>query len=96
VLTLHTTSQFRRDEKLARKRNLNISLLKTVIQTLLDEKPLDPKYKDHPLVGNYSGFRECHIQPNWLLIYTIDKGKLILTASRTGTHTDLFDKKRNK
>ena len=97
MLTLHTTGQFRRDEKLARKRGLDTSLLKTLIQTLLEEKPLDPKHKDHPLVGNYKGFRECHILPNWLLIYTVDKGRLILTASRTGTHTELFDtKKRQK
>ena len=94
MLTLHTTGQFRKDEKLARKRGLDISLLRSVIQILLEEKPLDLKHKDHPLVGYYIGFRECHIQPDWLLIYTVDKGKLILTASRTGTHTDLFDKKR--
>ena len=96
MLTLHTTGQFRRDEKLARKRGLDITLLKAVIQTLLDEKPLNPKHKDHPLVGNYAGFRECHILPNWLLIYTVDKGRLILTASRTGTHTELFDKKKRQ
>jgi mRNA interferase YafQ len=94
VLILHTTGQFRKDEKLARKRGLDISLLKSVIQTLLEEKPLDPKHKDHPLVGNYAGFRECHILPDWLLIYVIDKGRLILTASRTGTHSDLFGKKK--
>ena len=94
MLILHTTNQFRKDEKLARKRGLDISLLKSVIQTLLEEKPLDPKYKDHPLVGNYIGFRECHILPNWILIYIVDKEQLILTAARTGTHTDLFDKKR--
>ncbi|MCL2411132.1 MAG: type II toxin-antitoxin system YafQ family toxin [Treponema sp.] len=94
MLTLHTTGQFRKDEKLARKRGLDISLLRSVIQTLLEEKPLDPKYKDHPLVGNYIGFRECHILPNWLLIYIIDKGQLVLTASRTGTHSDLFDTKK--
>jgi mRNA interferase YafQ len=96
VLTLRTTGQFRRDEKLARKRGLDISLLKSLIQTLLEEKPLEPKYKDHPLVGNYTGFRECHISPDWLLIYTVDKGQLILTASPTGTHTELFDKKKKK
>ena len=96
MLTLHTTSQFRKDEKLARKRGLDISLLRSVIQTLLEEKLLDPRHKDHPLVGNYAGFRECHILPNWLLIYTVDKGRLILTASRTGTHTDLFDKKKRQ
>jgi len=96
MLTLHTTNQFRKDEKLARKRGLNVALLKSVIQTLLEEKPLAPKHKDHPLIGNYIGFRECHILPNWLLIYTVDKGRLILTASRTGTHTDLFDKKKRQ
>jgi mRNA interferase YafQ len=96
MLTLHTTSQFRKDEKLVRKRGLNTALLKSVIQTLLEEKPLAPKHKDHPLVGNYTGFRECHILPNWLLIYTVDKSRLILTASRTGTHTDLFDKKKRQ
>jgi len=96
MLTLHTTGQFRKDEKLARKRGFDISLLKSVIQNLLEEKPLNQKHKDHPLVGNYTGFRECHILPNWLLIYTVDKGRLILTASRTGTHTELFDKKRRQ
>jgi len=96
MLTLHTTGQFRKDEKLARKRGLDVSLLKAVIQTLLEEKPLDPKREDHALVGNYTGFRECHILSNWLLVYTVDKGRLILTASRTGTHTDLFDKKRRQ
>jgi mRNA interferase YafQ len=59
MLTLHTTNQFRKDEKLARKRGLNVALLKSVIQTLLEEKPLALKHKDHPLVGNYIGFREC-------------------------------------
>ncbi|MCL2481192.1 MAG: type II toxin-antitoxin system YafQ family toxin [Spirochaetaceae bacterium] len=96
MLTLHTTGQFRKDVKLARKRGLDISLLKSVIQTLLEEKPLAAKHKNHLLVGNYAGFRECHIQPNWLLIYIIDKGRLILTASRTGTHTDLFDKRKRQ
>ena len=94
MLTLHTTGQFRRDEKLARRRGLDVSLLKSLIQILLEEKPLHPKHKDHPLVGNYIGFRECHILPDWLLIYTVDKGRLVLTASRTGTHAELFDKKK--
>ena len=91
MLTLHTTGQFRKDVKLARKRGLDTSLLRSVIQTLLEERPLAPKYRDHPLAGNYTGFRECHVQPDWLLIYIIDKGRLVLTASRTGTHSDLFD-----
>lgn len=68
-----------------------MELLQEVIDTLLAEKTLDEKYKDHGLVGNYAGFRECHIQPDWLLIYRKDKDTLILTASRTGTHSDLLD-----
>ena len=67
-----------------------MKLLEAVILELQQENPLADKYRDHALVGNYVGFRECHIQPNWLLIYSIDHGNLILTASRTGTHADLF------
>ena len=91
MLTLKTTSRFRKDYKLARKRGLNLSLLEAVIDTLLAGKPLDPKYKDHALTGNYSGYRECHILPDWLLIYTIHLDTLTLVVSRTGTHSDLFD-----
>lgn len=61
-------------------------------RTILEEKLLAEKYHDHSLSGNYTGFRECHILPDWLLIYAIKKDKLILTASRTGTHSDLFGK----
>lgn len=92
MLTLHTTSQFRKDYKLAKKRGYNLSLLEEVLDTLLNGEPLDAKYHDHALTGNYLGFRECHILPDWLLIYAIDNGTLILTASRTGTHSDLFKK----
>ena len=92
MLTLHTTSQFRKDYKLAKKRGYNLSLLEEVLNTLLEGKTLDAKYHDHALTGNYLGFRECHILPDWLLIYAIDNGTLILTASRTGTHSDLFKK----
>ena len=73
-----------------KKQGKDISLLESVIDDLLDEKVLDEKYQDHPLVGNYIGFRECHIQPDWLLIYAIDNEQLILTASRMGSHGDLF------
>lgn len=66
-------------------------LLQFVIDELLAEHVLDEKYRDHALVGNYAGFWECHIQPDWLLLYAVDHGQLILTASRTGTHSDLFD-----
>ena len=90
MLTLKTTIKFRKDYKKMKKQGKDMSLLESVIDDLLDEKVLDEKYQDHPLVGNYIGFRECHIQPDWLLIYAIDNDQLILTASRTGSHSDLF------
>lgn len=90
MLELVTTSTFRKDLKIAKKRGYDLSLIEFVIDELLKENTLAPKYKDHALIGNYTGFRECHISPDWLLIYSIDKSKLILTASRTGTHSDLF------
>ncbi|MBF0715006.1 type II toxin-antitoxin system YafQ family toxin [Gemelliphila palaticanis] len=90
MLTLYTTTQFRKDVKRMRKRGLNLEKLNFIIEKLLKGEILEPKYRDHDLVGNYIGFRECHIEPDWLLIYKIDKGKLILTASRTGSHSDLF------
>jgi mRNA interferase YafQ len=69
MLTLRASSQYRKDRKLAKKRGRDTGLLDTVIQTLLEEKPLAQKHKDHPLLGNYIGFRECHILFDWLLIY---------------------------
>jgi len=90
MLKLETTVQFRRDYKRMMKRGCKRELIEQVIDTLLQEKPLEAKYRDHELKGNYAGFRECHIQPDWLLVYKVDKGNLILTASRTGTQVDLF------
>ena len=66
-------------------------LLQNVIDDLLAEKVLDKKHKDHALAGDYVGFRECHILPDWLLIYLIDQGQLLLTVTRTGSHSELFD-----
>ena len=91
MLTLLTTTKFRKDYKRMKKQGKDMHALETIIDTLLEEKSLEKKYHDHPLTGNYIGFRECHIQPDWLLIYSVDHGRLILTASRTGTHSDLFD-----
>lgn len=90
MLTLKTTIQFRKDYKTAKKRGYNMELLENVIQTLIEQKPLVEKHHDHPLTGKYIGFRECHIQPDWLLIYRVDKDVLLLIVSRTGTHSDLF------
>ena len=67
-----------------------MELLDYVLQMLAEEKLLPKKYNDHALVGNYAGQRECHIKPDWLLIYAVDEGKLILTATRTGSHSELF------
>ena len=92
MLKLVTTATFRKDYKRIKKRGYDISLLETVLEQLLSEKKLEEKYRDHALIGNYFGFRECHILPDWLLIYALNNSELILTASKTGTHSDLFDK----
>ena len=90
MLDLVMTTQFRKDLKRINKRGKDLSLIKDVLQTLREEQALEEKYHDHALTGNYIGFRECHIQPDWLLVYAINKEELILTASRTGSHSDLF------
>lgn len=90
--TVKTTNQFKKDFKLAMKRGLNIDLLETVIATLALGEPLPDKNKDHALTGNWTGHRECHILPDWLLIYRIEEEVLILTLARSGTHSDLFGK----
>ncbi len=87
---LEMTKQFRKDYKLARKRGFPTNLLWDVIDKLVAQEALEEKHHDHALTGNYIGFRECHIKPDFLLIYAVDDGKLVLTASRTGTHSDLF------
>lgn len=91
TLKLVATSQFKKDYKRVKKRGLDISELHRVLNKLRCGEPLEERHRDHALVGVYEGFRECHIRPDWLLIYAIDKGQLVLIASRTGTHSDLFD-----
>ncbi|MCI8941198.1 MAG: type II toxin-antitoxin system YafQ family toxin [Dorea sp.] len=85
------TGKFKKGLKLAKKRGLNISLLEDVVEKLLHKLPLEVKNKDHALLGKYKGYRECHIQPDWLLIYLIEDDILTLTLIDTGTHADLFD-----
>jgi mRNA interferase YafQ len=80
---------FEQDTKRAKKRGLDMERLKTVIRLLVEGKPLPPRYRDHPLIGNYKGHRECHIQPDWLLIYKREPDLIIF--ERTGTHADLFN-----
>lgn len=86
------TTQFKKDYKLALKRGLNIGLLEEVIALLSNGIPLPEKNKDHALSENWVGHRECHVQPDWLLVYRIDDNVLVLTLSRTGSHSDLFSK----
>jgi mRNA interferase YafQ len=85
------SSQYKRDFRLAIRQGKDIHRLETVIDMLAEGKPLPAEYNDHPLKGNYKGFHECHIAPDWLLVYKIDKGVLVLLLSRTGTHQELFD-----
>lgn len=84
------TSNFKRDYKLAQKRGYEIELLKEIITKLANGEPLPERNRDHALTGNYKGCRECHIKPDWLLIYQIEDEELILYLTRTGTHADLF------
>ena len=84
------TGKFKKGLKLAKKRGLNISLLADVVEKLLHKLPLEVKNKDHALLGKYKGYRECHIQPDWLLIYAINHQIQIVRLIRTGSHSDLF------
>ena len=86
------TGQFKKDYKLAIKRGCDPKKLEMVISILCSEEPLPPSYCDHALVNskNYQGMRECHIEPDWLLVYKIIRDTLILKLIRTGSHSDLF------
>lgn len=86
------TTQFRKDYKLAMKRGLKIELLERVIMLLAAGETLPEKNKDHALTGNWVGHRECHILPDWLLVYRLEDDVLVLTLTRTGIHSDLFGK----
>lgn len=90
MLKIVPSNRFKKDLKLAQKRGMNLNLLRTVVNTLAEGKKLDIQYRDHELTGDYNGFRECHVQPDWLLIYRIEQGELELFLFRTGTHSDLF------
>ncbi|MDD0851144.1 type II toxin-antitoxin system YafQ family toxin [Enterococcus faecalis] len=90
MLEIFYTNQFKKDFKKAKKQGKNLEKLKEVLVLLQEQQTLPPKYKDHALIGNYIGTRECHIEPDWLLIYKIDGDKLILTLARIGSHSELF------
>ena len=91
MLDVVLSNRFKKELKLAAKRGYNLDLLENVVDTLARGEKLTEKFRDHELIGNYAGFRECHIQPDWLLVYRIENSELILFLSRTGTHSDLFD-----
>lgn len=90
MYNIRPTSKFQRDLKRAKRRGYDISLLTEIIKKLAAGEPLLAKNRDHDLLGDYAGCRECHITPDWLLIYEIDGNDLILYLTRTGTHSDLF------
>ncbi len=90
--TVRVTAQFRRDYKLALKRGLDISLLDGAITLLAMGEALPDSFRDHSLSGEWLGHRECHIRPDWLLIYKREENVLILTLTRTGSHSDLLER----
>ncbi|HCW23387.1 MAG TPA: type II toxin-antitoxin system mRNA interferase toxin, RelE/StbE family [Lachnospiraceae bacterium] len=90
MLDIVLSNHFKKDLKLISKRGYNLDLLDDVVNKLARMEPLPEKNRDHNLTGDFIGFRECHIQPDWLLIYRVDHEDLILFLSHTGTHSDLF------
>lgn len=90
MLDIVPSNRFKKDLKLVKKRGLKIDNLRNVINTLAAEEKLDEKYRDHALTGDYRGFRECHVEPDWLLVYRVEQDELELFLFRTGTHSDLF------
>ena len=90
MLTIKYQAAFKKDYKRVKKRGYDIRLLEKTIALLAEGKALPAEYRDHALVGDYSGCRECHIVPDWLLVYEIVEDELLLYLTRTGTHSDLF------
>ena len=90
MLDIILSNRFKKDLKLAAKRGYRLELLEKVVEQLARQEELAPNFRDHELSGNYAGFRECHIQPDWLLVYRVVNSELMLFPSRTGSHSDLF------
>ncbi len=90
MLTIKYQAAFKRDYKRIKKRGYNIRLLEQLIALLAEGQELPASYRDHALTGDYSGCRECHIAPDWLLVYEVLQDELLLYLTRTGTHSDLF------
>jgi len=90
VRTFSRTTQFKKDVKLADRRGKDLEKLKAVLDLLIAGDELAAQYRDHPLRGNFAGSRDCHIEPDWLLIYTLTENGNHVRLERTGTHSDLF------
>lgn len=90
MLTIKYHTLFKKDFKRIKKRGYDISRLEKIVELLANEVPLPEQFKDHNLSGNYNGFRECHVAPDWLFIYQVNNNELVLVLSRTGSHSDLF------
>lgn len=88
--TIKYTTSFKKNYKRAIKRGLKVELLNQIITLLATGEPLPVKYRDHALSGDWAGYRECHIMPDWLLVYYIEDDTLVLTLTRTGTHSDIY------
>lgn len=84
------TTKFKKDLKLVQRQGKDLDKLFGIVEKLSNDEELDARYRDHELSGNYGGFRECHIEPDWLLIYKKNGEQIILYLSRTGSHSDLF------
>ena len=91
MLNIVLSNRFKKDLKLMAKRGCDLKKLNSIVNRIAAGETLEPKHKVHNLIGNYAGFSECHIEPDWLLVYRIDGDDLILFLFRTGTHSDLFD-----
>lgn len=90
-MKFRTTTQFEKEYNRADKRGVDINKLDAVMQKIINREPLEQKYRDHSLSGNFKGRRECHIESDWLLIYIIDKKEQMIVFERTGSHADLFE-----
>ncbi|MGC2061535.1 MAG: type II toxin-antitoxin system YafQ family toxin [Thermodesulfovibrionales bacterium] len=90
MLQLRTTKQFERDFRLLEKQGKDLGKLKRITRRLVNEEPLEIRHHDHPLTGDWQGFRDCHIEPDWLLLYRVDKNSGEIVFVRTGSHSALF------
>lgn len=90
MLKIVLSNRFKKDLKLAKKRGLNLDILEDIVNKLAMREKLPDKNRDHGLIGDYIGFRECHVAPDWLLVYRVEEDELELFLFRTGTHSDLF------